>query len=131
LKIADNYPEINVARENENLGSILNCYRRLLALRRENAALRSGLFELIDAGGLKRKCLAYRRTTGQQNLFVYLNFCENILKIRCPVESPELLFSTRTDRASLSAETPDTDFRLYPYEGVVFKNQYTPGPITL
>jgi len=123
LKVSDTYKEINVAREREDPESILNCYRRLLKLRKENMALQSGSLELIELGALKSKCLAYRRIHEKQNVLIYLNFSRDILKLECPVEKPALLFSTLVDRVTLDIDSSNVAFSLRPFEGIIFEKQ--------
>ena len=48
LKVSDNYKKINVTEEGKDPGSLLNCYKRLLKVRRENNALQEGEFKFID-----------------------------------------------------------------------------------
>jgi oligo-1,6-glucosidase/alpha-glucosidase len=123
LKISDSYKEINVAKEREDPGSLLNCYKRLLKIRKENATLRSGSFDLIELDGLKSKCLAYRRMYEEQSVFIYLNFSKDTLKLRCPIERPALLFSTLADRVALDIDSSDGTFSLGPFEGIAFEKQ--------
>lgn len=123
LKISDSYKEINVAKESEEPASLLNCYQRLLKIRKENEPLRYGSFELIKLEGLESKCLAYNRIYERQQLFIYLNFSEDTLKLKCPVESPALLFSTIADRLSLEMESSGGAFSLRPFEGIIFEKR--------
>lgn len=58
LRLADNYREVNVADEQENAGSLLLFYKRLIALRQQEAALRIG--DYIPVVGDKQ-LLAYIR----------------------------------------------------------------------
>ena len=50
LPVPPNYTNINVAAESADPDSLLNWHRRLIALRRETAALRSGDMRMLDAG---------------------------------------------------------------------------------
>jgi alpha-glucosidase len=122
LKISDTYKEINVAKESEDPASLLNCYLSLLKIRKENEALRHGSFELIKLGGLESKCLAYHRTLEKQEVFIYLNFSNDVLKLQCPVERPKLLFSTLANRTVLETESPDGSMTLSPIVGIIFEN---------
>jgi alpha-glucosidase len=75
IKLHPNYPQRNVATQQADPNSLLNFTRRLIALRREYAALRSGTFKSLlpaDAG-----VLAFERALprpDQQRILVYLNF---------------------------------------------------------
>jgi glycosidase len=123
LKVSDTCKYINVAGEKEDAGSILNCYRRLLKLRKENIALRAGSLELIGLGSLRSKCLAYRRIHEKQNVFVYLNFSRDVLKLENPVGRPSLLFSTVVDRVALDTDPSGATFSLRPLEGIIFEER--------
>jgi alpha-glucosidase len=50
LPIADGYQERNAAVEADSPNSLLSYYKALIRLRRENASLRDGEFQLVDAG---------------------------------------------------------------------------------
>jgi alpha-glucosidase len=48
LPVTSNYQTVNVATESADPGSLLSWYRKLIALRRENAALRNGRMLMLD-----------------------------------------------------------------------------------
>ena len=48
LPVTSDYPGVNVASESADSDSLLNWYRRLIALRRSNAALRGGRMVMLD-----------------------------------------------------------------------------------
>ena len=62
----------NAAAQAEDPDSLLNFYKRLLALRREHAALRQGLFQPLSYE--PRAVLGYLRQTQTETLLVALNF---------------------------------------------------------
>jgi alpha-glucosidase len=59
LPVTPNYATVNVASESADPGSLLNWYRRLIALRRSNPALRDGRTVMLDPGNAK--VLSYAR----------------------------------------------------------------------
>lgn len=124
LTVPPGYREVNVARERADPNSLWNCYRRLIRLRREHSALRMGLLELIPMGKLSKKCLAYRRTHHDQEIFVYLNFSKKPVKLVCPVGKADVLFSTSVERNGAVAEA-DGSMTLAPFEAIVFCRSYT------
>jgi alpha-glucosidase len=71
LPVAADYPSVNVARESADPDSLLNWYRRLIALRRSNPALRSGSMVMLDPG--KTSVLSYARvsTTGETVIIAF------------------------------------------------------------
>lgn len=66
------YPFRNAAAQAEDPDSLLNFYKRLLALRREHTALRQGLFQPLNYE--PRAVLAYLKQTQEETLLVALNF---------------------------------------------------------
>ena len=70
LPVSDDYVTVNVAAQREDPTSILQLYRRLLALRSTEPALLVGAFQLIAVGN---DWLAYQRQSGQQRFLVLLN----------------------------------------------------------
>lgn len=119
LPVHPGHEDVNVAAQQADPNSLWNCYRRLIALRKECSALRVGAFDLIPVGKPSKKCLAYRRTHYESTVFVYLNFSGKELRLRCPVENPDLLFSTYEERNEMLT-APDGRLILAPFEGIVF-----------
>jgi oligo-1,6-glucosidase/alpha-glucosidase len=111
------HPEINVAAQDADPGSLLGCYRRLLALRRARPALHAGTLELLDAPGLSRSVVAYRRVHAEDEVEVYLNFSAHPRKIdlRGARDRGRLLFSTA--RVELCA--PEAEYSLAPFEAAL------------
>jgi len=73
LPVAPSYLTRNVAMEEQDPNSLLNFYKRLIRLRKENEALRSGSFKLIEEA--HRQVLSYvRQTPGGKTVLVALNF---------------------------------------------------------
>lgn len=50
LPVASDYKQVNVAAESRDPNSMLNWYKRLIALRRENAAIHDGDMRMLDVG---------------------------------------------------------------------------------
>jgi alpha-glucosidase len=71
LPVAPNYTTVNVAAESANPGSLLNYYRRLIGLRKQNLALREGDVKIIDENN--RDVLSFLRVSGSSAVLVALN----------------------------------------------------------
>lgn len=71
FRVNPNYPRINVASQESDPDSILNFYRRLIRLRKQEPALIYGRYELIAE--TDRHIYAYTRTLGKQRLVVICN----------------------------------------------------------
>lgn len=71
IKIQENYKEINVQRELRSKNSMLNDYKRLIALRNAEPAFQYG--ELKDIT-LDNNKISYKRAFGESEITVILNF---------------------------------------------------------
>lgn len=73
LAVNGNYTRINVRGQQQDPDSVLNYYRRLIALRNGSAVLQQGSFtELYRGDGL----YAYRRALGEQSVTVVINLSQ-------------------------------------------------------
>ena len=73
---------INVAAQAGDRASLLNWYKRLIALRRAEPALHAGSYAAFDAGS--DDIFAYRRSLGGDEIVVLLNFSDTSLQARLP-----------------------------------------------
>jgi len=121
LRVPETYKKVNVAKEEKNPSSLLNCYKRLLKTRKANSILQEGNLEFLTLNGLKNKCLAYRRYYFNEQIFVFLNFSKKEILIKNPINDPNLLFSTLSNRVALDLEAYDGNIKLTPLEGIIFK----------
>jgi alpha-glucosidase len=64
LPVTDNHTTVNVASESAKPDSLLNWYRRLIALRRSNVALRDGHTVMLDRNDASVLCYARVAATG-------------------------------------------------------------------
>jgi alpha-glucosidase len=73
LPLTRGFEKLNVSAEQKDPNSILNYYKTLLRLRKQNAALRDGAFLLVQADD--PNVLSYmRKTTGGKAVLVTMNF---------------------------------------------------------
>jgi len=107
----------NVAAQATDPGSILAHYRRLIWLRRSNAALSVGSYEEVPLGD--ESVYGYTRRSGRQAALVVLGFDTRAVPIVLP-PSP----SGRRWHAELSTHAPlpaaGDRFELRPLEAVIF-----------
>jgi alpha-glucosidase len=76
LPVAPDYKTVNVAAEEQKPDSLLNYYKALIRLRKENSQLRTGDFILVDTAN--DNVLSYiRKTNDGQAVLVSLNFTPN------------------------------------------------------
>jgi alpha-glucosidase len=109
---------LNVEAESRDPQSILSCYRELLALRRQQLPLQSGILEWLDNPGLPDAVVAYRRVregAPEPSVDVFLNFSRREVGLDFSAQSRRQLFSSR---GCTRREVPRT-LRLAAHEGVV------------
>ncbi|MHA1145378.1 MAG: glycoside hydrolase family 13 protein [Candidatus Helarchaeota archaeon] len=118
LRIGPKYKKVNVAIQDKNPNSLLNTYRTLLQVRRENIALQAGSFEFLhESSG----ALVYKRTHPEQVIIVALNFKKkrNFISLASP--RLELIFSTDIKAGETDAWKTDATLNLKPYEGMILR----------
>lgn len=82
IKLNPNYKEINVESQINDEHSILNYYRKLIKIRKENEAVVYGQYDLIlDA---HEEIYAYTRTLENEKLLVICNFSQNTPEFNLP-----------------------------------------------
>lgn len=104
----------NVESQLADPASMLQLYKKLIALRRRESALHEGSHEQLDAGA---DVLAYARTSGERRLIVLLNFSAAETPVAADLLPAEavVLASTHVDRTGVVAG----DLVLQPLEGVI------------
>lgn len=116
LPVDDDYSIVNVETQICDPTSILNLYHRLIALRRERAALAYGAYEpVVTTGDL----LAYIRRLGAQRFLMALNLGNDPHAVSfAPAlqERGRIVLSTHLDR---EGEVMDGDLNLRANEGVI------------
>ncbi|MEH7112937.1 alpha-glucosidase [Neobacillus niacini] len=75
LKVNPNYKEINVALQKKDEDSILNFYKKMIQLKKENEVLTYGTYDLLLAED--PQIFAYTRTLGKEKILVIANLSVN------------------------------------------------------
>ncbi len=100
LPVNENYKEINVEKEEKNPDSLLNFYRKAIALRKSLPAVRYG--EYREHFHRSKKLYVYTRETESQKLLVICSFTEKPAKIKIPsgynIEKCELILANYKER---------------------------------
>lgn len=114
LPVAANYKTINVEKQRDETRSMLALYRRLIAYRRESAALRLGDYRSVTGEGIPSDCYVYLRIYAGQRVCIALNLGvrERELDIKF---AGKIALSTQLDRS----EPTDGKLKLRPNEGVI------------
>ena len=111
LPLGADHASVNVAAMRESRESILNLYRHLIELRRNNPALTYGA---IEAVGVEGKILRYERHQGDERVAIALNLGHEPAQVSHP--AGQVLLSTYLDRAG---ENVDESVSLRADEGIV------------
>jgi alpha-glucosidase len=113
LPLVADHRVVNVEAEEADRASILNLYRKLIALRRAYPILVGGELRSITSSG---DLLSYERAAGNERLVIFLNFGES--PIRVNAESGSVLAGTPSRRG---ADRVDGFVELKGSEGLVVK----------
>jgi alpha-glucosidase len=113
LPLAGDFARVNVAAARAEPNSMLSLYRALIALRREEPALRIGGYEPVEAGGT---VLAYLRRHRDRRLLIALNLGPKPASLDMPTDGGGILLSTHLDR---SGPIPAKRLELRADEGVI------------
>jgi alpha-glucosidase len=118
LPVASNYKTVNVQTELADPNSLLNWYKKLIAMRREMSALRDGGMVMVDT--MNPSVLSYVRTplVGQNSVVVALNMTAQPQKISLDLSpagiSQKGVRTLLTNEASLQGVTT-TSMTLPPF----------------
>ena len=114
LRLGGDWGMRNVEAQLADPESMLQLYKRLIALRRNERALHEGNHEQLDAGA---DVLAYARTSGTRRLVVLLNFGIAEIQVRTELLPAEavVLASTHAGRTGVVKG----ELVLQPLEGVI------------
>lgn len=112
LDLAERANEINVEKQLKDEDSILNFYKKLFRIRKNNPILVHGSIEFLE---LNKNCISYLRSYDDQQILVLCNLSSENIKIPVPqgFHSGKILLSNYRD--SLTGENP---FILRPYEAI-------------
>lgn len=83
LRLGSDWKDRNVAAQRADPDSVLSCYRRLLAARREHPSLQDGSLDLVDLGD--PSVLAYRRLGSGAEVLVTIAFDPEGATVRLPI----------------------------------------------
>ena len=117
ISVNPNYTDINVADQEKDPDSVLNFYRRAIALRKELPVVRHGSYR--EYGRLSNKFYTYAREGEGQRLLVICSFAKQDATFRAPkgfgLSKGELILSNYSD-----APISGNGFTARPYETRVY-----------
>ena len=110
LKVSSDYRRFNAQDEAEREDSVLNFYKKAIALRKETPALVYG--EFIRAEGINAPVFCYYREYNDELYYVELNLGKKVQERPIDMNNAKLLLSTKG--------TPSAN-QLKPFEGNLYK----------
>ena len=116
LPLAENFPQINVAAQKEDPGSMLSLYRRLIDVRRAEPALSVGSYHPVRIADARSGVLAFQRLHEGRHFLVALNLGSGPQELALPAGRAVIVLSTHLDR---DGETVVGGLNLRPDEGVI------------
>ena len=116
IKTNPDFKEWNVEKQEGVEGSVLEFWRSLLKVRKENKGLIYGRVEIVDHDS--EDVYAYKRTDEGVEHLVVCSFRDREVEWQCPVEMGELVLGTHSDVKVGSA------MKLKPYEGRIYGRSY-------
>ena len=111
--VNDNYKEVNVAEQEKDEDSILNFYRKVIALRKELSAVRHGSYK--EYGKHSASLYTYSREDEKQKLLVVCSFSEKEENWKVPKG-----FDLSSGKVILNNYKDTTSTTLKPYETRVY-----------
>ena len=115
LPLHKDYYKINVASETADENSVLNTYRKLIALRKSMPILQDGYIEFTEKG--HNEILIYTRTLNTQQVHVALNFSSHKRNLLDTIPNGcRILFSTHQEQQSVD----NGNVILQPFEGIIW-----------
>ena len=111
--VNENYKEINVASQEKDENSVLNFYRRAIALRKELSCVRYGDYK--EYGKHSSKLYTYSREDEKQKILVVCSFSDKNVKWNVPKN-----FDIKKAELSLCNYSDTDNLTLRPYETRVY-----------
>ncbi|OXT05985.1 glucohydrolase [Thermoanaerobacterium thermosaccharolyticum] len=118
IKVNPNYTKINVAKQIGDKDSILNYYRRLIKLRKENEIIIYGDFELILPDD--KNIFSYTRKLNNEMLLVICNFTSNNTEFSLPDNINYVDKNLLISNYDVANDDNIENFELRPYESRVY-----------
>lgn len=123
IKVNPNYTTINEATENKDSNSVLNYFRKLVKLRKDNLVLVYGKYSLLDKNN--PKVYAYTREGEDEKMLILLNFSTtaSTCNVDTDISNATLLLTNYKDAPSKNIAHATITLR--PYEALVYSFKIT------
>lgn len=117
IKINPNYTSLNAAAQEKDANSVLNYFRSIVTLRKENPVLTYGKYTLLDKGN--PKVYAYTRELNGKKWMVLLNFSKDVVDFNFN-EYKSTDKSLIISNYSNAPKTAGVSVSLQPYQAVIY-----------
>jgi oligo-1,6-glucosidase len=116
LPVNKNYRQINVTVQNQDPNSVLNHFRRMTKLRRENPVLVYGAYTLVEKD--HPTIYAYTRELDGEKMLIALNFSDGqqVLNTSLVNEMHELVINNYP-----SLDISNGSMKLEPYQAIILR----------
>ncbi|ANX14287.1 glucohydrolase [Fictibacillus arsenicus] len=117
MKVNPNYTEINVEKQEQDKNSILNFYKKMISLKKENEIFTYGTYDLLLEDD--KQIYAYTRTLGEEQVVVITNLSkkEATFESTLTLNAENLLLANE----EVEAHVDMTTISLNPYEARVYR----------
>lgn len=118
LKVNPNYTTINAGAQEKDPGSVLNYFRKMVKLRKENPVLVYGKYTLLDKNN--PRIYSYTRELNGEKAAVLLNFSKDTVEFNFD-EYRNTKKSLLVSNYSNTPESVSETITLFPYHAVVYR----------
>ncbi len=118
LPVNPNYSTgMNVEEQRISRDSLLNFYKRMLQVRKNNQTLITGDYQALHQGS--EDFFAFSRTSARQNCLVILNFSDSAHQVDLDISSPngKVLYASKSREQHVKLK----NFKLFPFEIIVIE----------
>lgn len=114
LRVNPNYRQVNVEDDVLHMDSVVEFYKRAIALRKTHPVLVTGLYAPVDEKN--PQVIAYTRKGESETVLVVINLSPKAARVSLPgVQGAECLIFTHSSRKL------EEQMRLLPYEGLAYR----------
>lgn len=124
IRVNANYAKINMHSQKEDEFSVRSFYKRMIKLRKQNAVLKEGSFELVKA---TNSLVVFKRVLGKDSLTIALNFSSKKRRVDTALQGSVLLSTyerVQGDQVQAQAQAVKADSfsgTLRPWEAVILR----------
>ncbi len=119
INVNPNYKNINAEAQKEDEKSVLNYYRKLIELRKNNKVMVYGNFRLIDKAN--KKTIAYIKEYNGDKWLIAINLANKPAKVKIKDDFIFKKAETILSNTGIIKNITKKSINLMPYESIVFK----------